>query len=105
MWFSNYEYSLPQRLGKKFTTVEGIALSGTQLHPVQEAFVEHGALQCGFCTPGMVVSAVHILERHGHPSEAEIRHGLAGNLCRCTGYTKIVQAIKAVADQDEGGEA
>ena len=66
--------------GAEITTVEGIALSGTQLHPVQEAFVKHGASQCGFCTPGMVVSSVHMLERHAHPSEAEIRHGLAGSV-------------------------
>ncbi len=91
--------------GAEITTVEGIALSGTQLHPVQEAFVEHGASQCGFCTPGMVVSSVHMLERNGQPTEDQIRHGLAGNLCRCTGYTKIVDAIKAVADPGEGGEA
>jgi aerobic-type carbon monoxide dehydrogenase small subunit (CoxS/CutS family) len=81
---------------RALTSIEGLA-RGEDLHPVQEAFVEHGAVQCGFCTPGMVLSAVHLLERNPEPSRAEIRRGLAGNLCRCTGYVKIVDAVQAAA--------
>ncbi len=79
-------------------TVEGIAKNG-QLHPVQAAFVEFGALQCGFCIPGMIVSSVALLDRNPHPTEEEIRYGIAGNLCRCTGYTKIVEAIQAASSR------
>ena len=86
--------------GTRITTIEGLAPSGAELHPVQRAFVEHGAIQCGFCTPGMVLSSVHLLDLQPAPSEDEIRHALGGNLCRCTGYTKIVEAIAAAA---EGG--
>lgn len=74
-------------------TIEGIAPEG-KLHPIQEAFVEHGAVQCGFCTPGMVISAVDLLQRNPNPTRAEIREGLSGNLCRCTGYQKIVDAVQ-----------
>ncbi len=88
--------------GAEITTIEGIALSGEELHPVQQSFIEHGATQCGFCTPGMVVSAVHLLDGNASPSEPEIRHALGGTLCRCTGYTKIVEAIEAVAEGGEG---
>jgi aerobic carbon-monoxide dehydrogenase small subunit len=73
-------------------TIEGIA-SGAQLHAVQEAFLECGGAQCGICTPGMVIAAVALIERHPHPGDAEIREGLAGNLCRCTGYQKIFAAV------------
>jgi carbon-monoxide dehydrogenase small subunit len=73
-------------------TIEGIA-SGPQLHAVQEAFLECGGAQCGICTPGMVIAAVALIDRHPHPSDAEIREGLAGNLCRCTGYQKIFAAV------------
>ena len=90
--------------GAEITTVEGIAISGEELHPVQQSFIEHGATQCGFCTPGMVVSAVHLLENNPSPTESEIRRALGGNLCRCTGYTKIVEAIEAVGSGSEGGE-
>ncbi len=79
--------------GKKVTTVEGLADSGEQLHPIQEAFIEKGAIQCGFCTPGMEMSASYLLANNPNPSEADIRSGLSGNLCRCTGYTKIVDAV------------
>ncbi|MSQ14344.1 MAG: (2Fe-2S)-binding protein [Dehalococcoidia bacterium] len=83
---------------RDITTVEGIAKNGV-LHPVQAAFVEFGALQCGFCIPGMIVSSVALLDRNPHPTEAEIRYGIAGNLCRCTGYTKIVEAIQAASSR------
>ena len=78
--------------GADIRTIEGIA-SGTQLHAVQEAFLECGGAQCGMCTPGMVIAAVALIERHPHPGDAEIREGLAGNLCRCTGYQKIFAAV------------
>lgn len=86
--------------GRQITTIEGLA-SGDDLHPVQRAFIECGALQCGFCTPGMVLSTVALLRRSPNPSQAEIRDALAGNLCRCTGYDKIVKAVLQVAK--EGG--
>jgi len=79
--------------GSDITTIEGIALGQDQLHAVQQAFIECGGAQCGICTPGMVMAAVNLLERTPHPSEAEIRTGLAGNLCRCTGYIKIFEAV------------
>ena len=82
--------------GSEITTVEGIARDG-ELHPVQRAFVEYGALQCGFCIPGMIVSSYALLEKNNNPTEHEIREGIAGNLCRCTGYTKIVEAIESAA--------
>ena len=78
--------------GREITTVEGIA-DGAQLHPFQEAIVKTGGLQCGFCTAGIVVSAVSLLDENPDPSEEEILRGLAGNLCRCTGYTKVVDAV------------
>jgi aerobic carbon-monoxide dehydrogenase small subunit len=78
--------------GTEIRTIEGIA-SGAQLHGVQEAFLECGGAQCGICTPGMVIAAVALIERHPSPSDAEIREGLAGNLCRCTGYQKIFAAV------------
>ena len=78
--------------GCKIRTIEGIA-SGDQLHAVQEAFIACGGAQCGICTPGMVMAAVNLLERNPHPTEADIRTGLAGNLCRCTGYMKIFDAV------------
>jgi aerobic carbon-monoxide dehydrogenase small subunit len=82
--------------GYEVTTIEGLAENG-KLHPVQQAFHEHHALQCGFCTPGMVLAAVSFLEEHPDPEEDEIRHLLEGNLCRCTGYQNIVKAVKAAA--------
>ncbi len=85
--------------GKEIMTVEGLALSGEKLHPIQEAFIEKGAIQCGFCTPGMELSAYHLLSKKPHPSEIEIREGLSGNLCRCTGYNKIVEAIAVSAEK------
>jgi carbon-monoxide dehydrogenase small subunit len=87
-----------QAIGREVTTVEGLAEGGA-LHPVQEAFVECGAVQCGFCTPGLVVAAHDLLERVPRPSDLEIREALAGNLCRCTGYEKILDAVRLAADR------
>lgn len=89
--------------GHEITTIEGI-MQGGQLHPVQKEFIDKWALQCGFCTPGMIMSAVALLEKNPNPTEYEIRDAIAGNLCRCTGYAKIVEAISAAAEvlQKEG---
>ncbi len=83
--------------GCQVLTVEGLAGPDGSLDPIQEAFVEHGAIQCGFCTPGMVMSAKALLERNPHPDENQIRTALEGNLCRCTGYTQIIEAVKSAA--------
>ena len=83
--------------GHDVVTVEGLA-EGDGLHPVQEAFVEAGAVQCGFCTPGLIVATADLLRRSPTPSDDEIREALSGNLCRCTGYQKIVDAVKAAAE-------
>ena len=82
--------------GSSITTIEGLAADG-KLHPVQEAFWEKHGLQCGFCTPGMIITVVDLLQRNPHPTEEEIRHGLDGNYCRCTGYQNIVEATKHAA--------
>jgi aerobic carbon-monoxide dehydrogenase small subunit len=82
--------------GRSIATIEGVA-EGSELHPVQRKFLEHGALQCGFCTPGFIVAAKALLEREPDPSESEVRYWLAGNLCRCTGYDKIVRAVMDAA--------
>ncbi len=84
--------------GGEVTTVEGLASNG-ELHPVQEGFWEMHGLQCGFCTPGMIMSSVDLLAKNPNPSEAEIRHGLAGNFCRCTGYHNIVKAVQYAAEK------
>ena len=84
--------------GKSITTIEGLASEG-ELHPVQRAFVECGALQCGFCTPGMVLSTVALLKRSPTPTEPEIREALSGNLCRCTGYDMIIKAVQRAAKE------
>ena len=84
--------------GKEIRTVEGLA-EGQELSPVQKAFVEHGAIQCGFCTPGMLMSSTALLSKNPHPDEYEIKKAISGNLCRCTGYVKIVEAIRAVAEK------
>ena len=80
------------------TTVEGLA-TREGLHPVQQAFAEYGGLQCGFCTPGLIMSAVGLLEKNSNPTEEEVKYAIGGNLCRCTGYTKVVQAILAAAEK------
>ncbi|HXF83059.1 MAG TPA: (2Fe-2S)-binding protein [bacterium] len=84
--------------GREVMTVEGLARNG-QLHPVQEGFHERHGLQCGFCTPGMMITAYALLQRHPHPTEDEIRWAISGNLCRCTGYVNIVEAIRYAAEQ------
>ena len=89
--------------GAEITTIEGLA-KGTQLHPIQEGFWEKHGLQCGFCTPGMIMSAYDLLQNNPNPSEEEIRHGLEGNLCRCTGYHNIVKAVQYAAAKMRGEE-
>lgn len=82
--------------GKDILTIEGLARGG-ELHPLQQAFIEHGAVQCGFCTPGMILAAKALLDKNPAPTEEEIREGLSGNLCRCTGYVKIFEAVLAAS--------
>ena len=84
--------------GREVTTIEGLA-DGEKLHPLQTKFIEHAALQCGICTPGFLVAAKALLDRNPSPTDEEIRYALAGNLCRCTGYDKIVRAVKAAATE------
>ncbi|MCL5960430.1 MAG: (2Fe-2S)-binding protein [Chloroflexi bacterium] len=84
--------------GKSVLTIEGLS-EGGKLHPIQEAFLEHGGLQCGYCTPGMILSAKVLLDENPSPSEAEVREAIEGNLCRCTGYVKIVESILAAAEK------
>lgn len=86
-----------QANGAEVTTIEALASDG-QLHPLQQAFWDHHGLQCGFCTPGMILAATDLLRHHPEPTEEQIRHGIEGNLCRCTGYQNIVRAIQAAAD-------
>jgi carbon-monoxide dehydrogenase small subunit len=83
--------------GMSVTTIEGLAQSDGQLHPLQKAFIDHGAVQCGFCTPGMIMSAKALLDEKKSPTDEEIKESIAGNLCRCTGYVKIIEAIKVAA--------
>jgi aerobic carbon-monoxide dehydrogenase small subunit len=90
-----------QAAGGEVMTIEGLAENGV-LHPIQQAFVDHGAIQCGFCTPGMILSAKALLDASPKPTEPEIRTAISGNLCRCTGYQKIVQAIQEAAKAIEG---
>ena len=88
--------------GKEITTIEGIARAGA-LHPIQQAFIDQGAIQCGFCTPGMILAAKALLDETSAPSKHEIRRAISGNLCRCTGYNKIVDAIGSAAALTKGG--
>jgi carbon-monoxide dehydrogenase small subunit len=91
--------------GRQVTTIEGLSPNGAEdLHPVQRAFIDNQGLQCGFCTPGMILSAIQLLSDHPDPSEEDIRHGIAGNLCRCTGYVMIVDSIAAAAKAMAVGE-
>jgi carbon-monoxide dehydrogenase small subunit len=84
--------------GKKITTIEGLAKEG-QLHPLQKAFAQKGAIQCGFCTPGMILTARAFLDENSHPSEEEVKKAISGNICRCTGYVKIVEAVLSVTEK------
>lgn len=86
---------------KVITTIEGLA-DGEVLHPIQQAFVDIGGLQCGFCTPGMILSTKALLDKNQNPTDDEIRKGLEGNFCRCTGYTKIIESVRAAADRMRG---
>jgi aerobic-type carbon monoxide dehydrogenase small subunit (CoxS/CutS family) len=89
--------------GKSITTIEGLAPSGA-LHPVQEAFLAEGAMQCGYCTPGMILAAAALLQRNPHPSDSQIVDGMNGNLCRCNGYPKILRAICRAAGRGSNGD-
>lgn len=89
-------------IGKSIVTIEGLA-DGAELHPIQRAFIEQGAIQCGFCTPGMVLSAKALLDENPEPTREEIKSALAGNLCRCTGYVKIIDAVEAAATTMRNG--
>lgn len=91
--------------GKSVRTVEGLAPSGEELHPIQEAFVKTGAIQCGYCTSGMEMAALQLLNNNPSPTEKEIRAGLSGHLCRCTGYNQIVEAISVAAEKMKGSES
>ena len=91
-------------VGREITTIEGLAPPG-KLHPLQQAFIDHGAVQCGFCTPGMILAAKALLDDNPSPTADEVRHALAGNLCRCTGYRKIFDAIQAYARAFRGPSA
>ena len=88
----------PQVSGHSIITLEGLSASG-ELHPIQQAFLEEGAVQCGFCTPGMILAAKVLLDKNPHPKDHEIKKALSGNLCRCTGYVKIIKAVKRVRTQ------
>lgn len=90
--------------GRSVLTIEGLADNGN-LHPLQQAFIEHGGFQCGFCTPGMILTAKVLLDENPNPSEAELKHFMHGNLCRCTGYKKIIESIMAAAKKMRGGRA
>ena len=91
--------------GHEVKTIEGLAADGAPLHPMQEAFREHHGLQCGFCTPGMIMTAVDLLSRNPDPTDDEIRHAIEGNFCRCTGYQNIVAAIRHAAETIRSGPA
>jgi carbon-monoxide dehydrogenase small subunit len=90
-------YPVMKARGKEITTIEGLAGEDGGLHPLQQAFVDHFAIQCGYCTPGMIMAAKALLDENPHPTQEEIREGLRGNLCRCTGYKRIIEAVDAAA--------
>jgi carbon-monoxide dehydrogenase small subunit len=90
--------------GKDILTIEGLS-KGTQLHPLQQAFIDHGAIQCGFCTPGMIMMAKALLDENPNPTREEVKEGLGGNLCRCTGYVKIIDAVMVSAEKMREGDS
>jgi aerobic carbon-monoxide dehydrogenase small subunit len=90
-------FPAPEAEGANVTTIEGLAKPTGELHPIQAAFMEKGAVQCGYCTPGMILSSKALLDENPNPTDDEIRHALAGNMCRCTGYVQIVDAVRAAA--------
>jgi carbon-monoxide dehydrogenase small subunit len=90
-----------QANGREVTTIEGLEQADGNLHPLQQAFIDHGAIQCGFCTPGMILAAKALLDENPRPTEVEVRNAIAGNLCRCTGYQKIVEAILAASSKTQ----
>jgi len=94
-------YPVMKAQGKEITTIEGLAGEDGTPHPLQQAFVDHFAIQCGYCTPGMIMGAKALLDENPHPTQDDIREGLRGNLCRCTGYKRIFEAITATADAAE----
>jgi carbon-monoxide dehydrogenase small subunit len=93
-------YPVMKAQGKEITTIEGISGPNGTLHPLQQAFIDHFAIQCGYCTPGMIMSAKAMLDENPHPKESEIKEGLRGNICRCTGYNKILEAVMAVSSSE-----
>ncbi len=93
-------YLAAEAQGRRITTIEGLADRGI-LHPIQQSFIDHHAIQCGVCTPGMILTAKALLDEKAHPSEDEIQSAISGNVCRCTGYTKIVEAIKAASVKEQ----
>ena len=90
-----------QANGREVTTIEGLEQADGNLHPLQQAFIDHGAIQCGFCTPGMILAAKALLDENPRPTELEVRNAIAGNLCRCTGYQKIIEAILAASSKTQ----
>ena len=95
-------YLVMKAKGKEITTIEGLKGEDSEMHPLQEAFVAHFAVQCGYCIPGMILTAKALLDENPHPTETEIRAGLNGNICRCTGYVKIIDAMMSVAGEKKG---
>jgi carbon-monoxide dehydrogenase small subunit len=93
-----------EAIDRELTTIEGLA-DGDRLHPVQQAFIDHGAIQCGYCSPGMILTAKALLDKNHEPTEVDIKLAISGNRCRCTGYNKIVTAIKAAAQHAAGGKS
>jgi len=97
-------YLAVEAQGKEILTIEGLARAGGELHPIQRAFVEHGAIQCGFCTPGLILAAKALLDKNPNPTEGDVRQATVGHLCRCTGYFQVTEAILAAAREMAGQE-